>query len=182
LHPNGGHRGRDGVVNDRLDRIRPAEDVDEIHRLRKVAQGRLKGLAVHGLSDKKRIDRNDPITGALQVAHDAEARSPRLVAGPNHGDRLGRREKGAQAVGPINAMIAAAGRWSDESHHARGCGSVGLGGVCGPGPGSIPGPGGRLGSMVGIPGGSRTGTSVGAWPGWGGAGDGSGVTGWGCGS
>jgi len=90
LEPDRARLDRDGVVDDRSHELRPPKDLDDVDGLRDLPQARIGTLTQHFVHIG--IDRDDAVARALQVASDAVARTARVGAQADDGNRPGRRQ------------------------------------------------------------------------------------------
>ena len=113
LHPQRRRVCRNRLVDRVPDGVRPAEDVDEIDRLRDVLEARMEALAVDGLAGRRRVHGDDAVAGAPEIAHHAEARPPRLGARTDHRDRPRPAEDAAEISRAVGVMVDRGGGWHE---------------------------------------------------------------------
>src|SRR5215217_1671394 len=105
LHPQRRRVYRDRLVDRLADGVRAAEHVDEVDRLWDVLKAGMEALAVNGLADRGRVHGDNAVAGALEIAHHAEARPPRLGTRPDYGDGLRPGEDAAQIPGAVGVVV-----------------------------------------------------------------------------
>jgi hypothetical protein len=107
LHPQGGGAGRDGLLDDAGQELRPPEHVDEVDGLPDVRERRDHRLSMDALAQRCRVHGDDAVAGALQVRADAVARAPGLGARSDDRDGARALEDATQVLGRVAQVIDA---------------------------------------------------------------------------
>ena len=111
LHPDHLGADGDGVVDDRSDRIRGAEDIDHVDLVGNVAQTGVDLLAQLLLARGAGIDRDDAVAFALQILHHEVAGPVPVGRGADHGDGAHRRQDAAQLRVGVGDRIECGHLW-----------------------------------------------------------------------
>ena len=97
LHPDGRHFELNGLIDDRLNVFRTAEEVHDVNFLRHVKQRRVRCFSEAGLD--LRIDGNDAVTVTLHVSGDAVAGTQRIVGESYDRDGFGALQQIGNGIG-----------------------------------------------------------------------------------